>query len=170
MKPSVYAVVIVLFVWSLGTQPIPTEVLSVVPVNGCTLHHMIESSRGHVVVLNFWATWCAPCVAEFPDLVRLRDSYIDRNVDVLLVCANDPTEDGAKVREFLASQHVSFKTFMKQSGDDEAFINAVNRNWSGALPATFLFDRNGKVVYSLTGAQKYATLSHLLEQLLSRPS
>lgn len=138
------------------------------PVNGTTLKHIIDSSRGRVVVLNFWATWCAPCLAEFPEFVKLRDSYIERNVDVFLVSANDPSDDVTKVRHFLESQHVRFKTYIKQSGDDGAFINAVNKNWSGALPATFLYDKNGKVVYSLLGEQKYGALSHLLDQMLSR--
>jgi thiol-disulfide isomerase/thioredoxin len=138
----------------------------VTTVDGPGLKKALEAYRGKVVVLNLWATWCAPCVAEFPDLVKLHHAYQDRGVTVVAVSVDDPNAR-EKVRRFLTAQKATFPAYLRKSGDMEAFINAVSPNWSGAVPATFLFDRNGRQIGApLIGAHSFAKFAAAVEPLL----
>ena len=90
-------------------------------------------------VVNVWASWCQPCVAEMPDLLRLEREYRAQGLRVILVSADF---DSIAPAAFLAERGVDFDTYLK-SGDDMTFINTLDRRWSGALPATFVFDAGG---------------------------
>jgi thiol-disulfide isomerase/thioredoxin len=137
-------------------------------VDGPGLKRAIASQRGKVVLVNFWATWCQPCVEEFPDLVKLDRSYRGRGLVVLAVSVDEP-ETQAKVPSFLASQKASFPAYVRRPGDSEAFINAVDKDWSGAVPVTYLYDRSGKAAGKpLVGKQSYATFAAAVESLLKQ--
>lgn len=135
-------------------------------VDGPELIRALEAYRGKVVAVNLWATWCRPCVEEFPDLVKLYNSHKARGLVVVAVSVDEP-ESLEKVREFLAKQRATFPAFIRKPGDMEAFINTVDPNWSGAVPATFLFDRKGKRVGApLLGAHSYTKFAAAVERLL----
>jgi thiol-disulfide isomerase/thioredoxin len=95
------------------------------------------------VLVNVWATWCDPCRAEMPGLLAFFREHRKAGLRLILVSADDEV-DRAKVVAFLASQGVDFPSWMKQ-GDDMTFIDALDRQWSGALPASFLFDGRGRL-------------------------
>jgi thiol-disulfide isomerase/thioredoxin len=121
-----------------------------------------------VVLVNFWATWCQPCVEEFPDLVKLDRAYRGRGLVVLAVSVDEP-ETQAKVRPFLTSQKATFPAYVRRPGDSEAFINAVDKNWSGAVPVTYLFDASGKPAGKpMVGKQSYAAFAAAVEPLLKQ--
>lgn len=108
------------------------------------LHRAVRAQRGRVVVVNLWATWCEPCVKEFPDFVALaRDR---RDVAVISVSIDDPGDRPA-VLDFLKKQKPPFPVYMKADGNDEAFINGVDPKWSGAVPLTMIYDVSGKRIY-----------------------
>jgi len=114
------------------------------------LKEIIQSYEGEKAVLvNFWATWCLPCKREFPHLLELREKYSDR-FELIFVSA-DFEEARQEAREFLKDQDVDFKTYFKTEKDNE-FITAVSENWSGALPFTMIFDKNGNLVNEWEGA------------------
>ncbi|HYM81181.1 MAG TPA: TlpA disulfide reductase family protein, partial [Candidatus Limnocylindria bacterium] len=94
-----------------------------------------------VVLVNIWATWCAPCREEFPDLMRLNERYRDRGLRLILVSA-DFEDQLPLARRFLAKQGVDFPSYLK-TGDDMRFINAMDSRWTGALPATLIYDGRG---------------------------
>ena len=134
------------------------------------LRETIDHSRGHVVLVNFWATWCGPCVAEFPDILRLRREYSERGLELLFVSIDEPGKDMDVVSRFLRKMGVDFETYMKHTRNDEAFINSVSISWSGALPATFIYDRKGRLVHTLIDEQSFEDLSNRVEPLLKEPS
>lgn len=141
----------------------------VVPVDGPGLRKAIARHRGKVVLVNFWATWCKPCVEEFPDLVKLHEAYRGRGLVVMAVSVDEPETQG-QIAPFLARQKATFLNYSRKPGDVEAFINAFDKNWSGAVPITYLFDRDGKPVGSpLLGPQSYAKLAAAVEPLLRQP-
>jgi len=124
----------------------------------------IRSSGSHAVLLNVWATWCAPCREEFPDLMRLREDYRDRGLDLVLVSA-DFDDQRSQAAAFLAANGVDFPTFFKQQNDME-FIDALNPDWTGALPASFVFDERGELHFFREGLATYEMLeSQVLEVL-----
>jgi thiol-disulfide isomerase/thioredoxin len=140
----------------------------VTPLDAAGLQHLRESERGNVVLINFWATWCAPCVAEFPDLLKLRREYGPKGLTVIFVSIDRPTEAATSLTRFLRSRGVTFTTYIKKAGDDEAFINSVSTKWSGALPATFIYDKTGKLVHFLLEAQSLETFTRHVQPLLAR--
>ena len=102
-------------------------------------------------LLNVWATWCGPCVVEFPDLVSLHRIYRGRDVEVVTVNADEPGKR-EKVLEFLKTQQASTRNYAFDKGDPYALIEAVDPKWQGALPHTVLVAPGGEVLYRSEGA------------------
>jgi thiol-disulfide isomerase/thioredoxin len=123
------------------------------------VHKLVAAERGRPVVVNFWATWCAPCVKEFPDLVALARDRQD--VTVISISIDDESERAA-VDAFVAKQKPSFRVFLKAPGKDEAFINGVDPKWSGSVPFTLIFDANGGKKAQIEGEQTRAELEKAL--------
>ena len=112
--------------------------------------------RGQVVVLNFWASWCAPCREEMPDFDALRTRYRGDGVEFVGIAIDNP----ANVAQFLQRQPVSYPILVGE-GAAHALARALG-NPSGALPYTIVFDRDGKVVLSHLGRLPRATLEAAL--------
>ncbi|MDT7780377.1 MAG: hypothetical protein QOC99_2889 [Acidobacteriota bacterium] len=125
-------------------------------------------SRERPLLVNFWATWCAPCREEFPDLVKLRQQYGADKLDFVLVSLDDVSDIDKTVPEFLTQvRATAFPAYLLHAEDDGAAINLVDPAWGGELPATFLYDRTGRLVFNHKGRIKPAELSAAVEQALS---
>ena len=119
------------------------------------------------LVFHAWATWCAPCIEEFPDIVRLMNAFDDRGVRFVLVSA-DFGRDRKKVEQFLARQGVTRRTYL-YAGRDTGLIEALDDRWSGALPATYIVDRHGAVAYFHEGRSTYEKLKERIDIVLAEP-
>jgi thiol-disulfide isomerase/thioredoxin len=132
-----------------------------------SLPEVLSGYRGQVVVLNFWATWCRPCREEFPHLVRLHRELADRGLTVMVV-SMDEEEDAAAAAAFLQKQGADFPSYIRGFEDFGRFVDAVDPQWSGALPSTFIFRRDGELyqryVGEVTWEQLVAAVTPLLEQ------
>jgi len=135
-------------------------------VGGRELRAELASADVDVVLLNVWATWCVTCREEFPDLLRLRRDYRDRGVAVEFLSGDFPSHS-ADVSAFLRELEVDFPTYLK-AGKDMELIEALHPEWSGALPATFVFARGGAVVQWWEGAASYETFAAAVEAALAR--
>lgn len=138
----------------------------VTQVEASSLLHLIAEKGASVTVVNMWATWCIPCLKEFPALVKLAHAYKNEGLRVLLV-SNDLEQDLPAVKKFLAKQGVDFPSYIKAEKDD-AFINGINPRWSGALPTTFIYDKEGKLLYMLEGEQDYNQFEEKVKPLLMK--
>ena len=134
------------------------------PATAETVLQEVGRPGATVTLVNVWATWCVPCREEFPDLMRLRKAYASRGLRLVLVNA-DFGDAKDEARKFLADQGVDFATLHKDQ-DDDAFIRALGGGWSGALPATFVFDRRGALVDSWEEKATYATLENKIRPFL----
>jgi thiol-disulfide isomerase/thioredoxin len=137
---------------------------SLQPVSETAYGDLVRANRGKVVVVNFWATWCGGCRHEMPSLVALENRYAAKGVKLLLISADDPTDE-PKARAFLASVHAPPTVYIKAATDDDAFIRAVDPKWTGTLPSTFVYDRQGKPIWSFTGEIDPKTLEDLIKRL-----
>jgi thiol-disulfide isomerase/thioredoxin len=127
----------------------------------------VAAEKGRIVLVNFWATWCAPCRDEFPDLVRLQRAYAGRGLTVLGV-STDFEDQLPAVEKFLEQNRPPFANYHRRSGgDDQDFINAVEPSWGGELPFSILFDRQGRKARVLSGRQTYADFEREVVRLLS---
>jgi len=102
-------------------------------------------------LVNVWATWCGPCVIEFPDLVSLHRIYRDREFEVVTV-NSDEAGKREKALEFLKTQQASTRNLAFDKGDPYALIEAVDPKWQGALPHTIVVAPGGEVIYRSEGA------------------
>ncbi|HEY2953909.1 MAG TPA: TlpA disulfide reductase family protein [Candidatus Eisenbacteria bacterium] len=124
----------------------------------------VREPGARAVLVNVWATWCVPCREEFPDLLEVAREYRARGLRLVLVSA-DFDDTLPQAREFLAANGVDFPSFHK-TGDDMKFINTLEPSWSGAIPATIVFDGAGRKLRFLEGRQTYETLSQAVREAL----
>jgi thiol-disulfide isomerase/thioredoxin len=126
------------------------------------LLQVIGEHRGKITVVNFWATWCSPCREEFPYLVRL---YDERRGDVVVVSISmDEPDEAELAAAYLEEQNARFPAYLRGFKDFEVFANLVDPSWSGAIPATFVYDREGNRVFSHQGKLTYEELLELVDQ------
>ncbi len=101
----------------------------------------LDENDATLTVVNFWATWCAPCIEEFPYFVQLGKDLADQGVKVFFV-SMDFEEEKPAVEAFLAEQGYSDASFLR-TGKDHEFILGIHQDWTGVLPATFVYSQNG---------------------------
>jgi thiol-disulfide isomerase/thioredoxin len=126
---------------------------------------LLASHRGRVVLVDFWATWCEPCRAEMPALAGLEKKWRARGLVLLTVSADEPEQE-RDARAFLAGAGVTGTAYIKRARSDEDFINAIDRKWTGALPALFLYDRQGRKAASFIGETEASEIEAALRKLL----
>ena len=143
----------------------PTSLLAgEIDANG--LRDVIARQKGHVVLVNFWATWCVPCRQEFPDLTRLQKSLGPRGLQVVGV-STDFASAMSGVHKFLEQQKPGFPNYHKKAGgDDQDFIDAVDKGWNGELPFSVLYDRNGRKAKVFSGKHSFAEYEKEIRALL----
>lgn len=126
-----------------------------------------DAKNRRPLLVNFWATWCEPCRAEFPDLVKIDADYRRRGLDFIAVSIDDPTEIKTTVPQFLKEMRAAMPAYLLNTKEPEAAIQFVDPNWSGSLPATFLYDAQGKVVFRHLGRIKPVELRAAIDKVLS---
>jgi thiol-disulfide isomerase/thioredoxin len=125
-----------------ATHKSPTKPGEVPPLNANKFIDTLHGLKGKVVVVNMWATWCAPCRQEFPLLVKLYEQYKPKGVEVLAI-SNDDIQNLDDVKHFLKERQASFPTFIVDGTDTDALREAIYPQWTGGIPSTFFFDRQG---------------------------
>ena len=136
-----------------------------VPLNEAAYKKTVDAAKGKVVLVNVWATWCAPCRAEMPKLVALEKKLAARGFVLITLSAYDE-EKRAAALEFLKKSGVSQPAYIRQAADEEKYVNAIDPKWSGALPALFLYDRKGAKSKSFIGETPIATIEAAIQKLL----
>jgi len=129
------------------------------PASAAEVLAAVREPGADAVIVNVWATWCVPCREEFPDLLRVHRELAPEGVRLILVSADFPRNAEA-ARRFLAEQGVDFPTF-RMTGKDAAFIDGLDPRWSGALPATWIYDGSGRVRHFWEDKAPYATIRSL---------
>lgn len=135
------------------------------PIDESGYSRFVASAKGKVLVVNFWATWCAPCRKEMPELVALAAKYRARGLEFATV-AIDEESDRRTVAEFLDKIKAPPPTFIKNFQNDEKFISLVDSRWSGGLPFTVVYDRAGRKAHVVPGEVNLQQLEAVLRKLL----
>ncbi len=110
---------------------------------------LLANDSDQLRLINIWATWCGPCVAEFPHLVEIHRIYRNRDFEMITISLDDA--ESAKVLKFLQKQHASSKNYHYQGKNKYAFIAAVGHQWQGAIPFTLIIKPGGEVLYKKMG-------------------
>jgi len=136
-------------------------------INTEALKRLLAQQKERPLLVNFWATWCDPCRDEFPDLVRIDAEYGARSLDFVTVSLDDVKEIKTEVPKFLVSMNAKMPAYLLNVADPEPAINAVDPKWQGDLPATFLYNDKGEVVYRHFGRVNAAELRAAIEKVIS---
>ena len=116
------------------------------------------------LLINFWATWCDPCREEFPDLVRVDSDYRSKGLNFVAVSLDDISDIKTAVPKFLNEMKATMPVVLLNVNDPEPAIKAVDEKWDGELPATFLYDKEGKVIFRHFGKIKPDELRAVLDK------
>ena len=104
-----------------------------------------------LLLVNVWATWCGPCVEEFPELQTMVRMYANRPLNIVTLSINNPDEKQL-VRAFLQKQHAFNKNYLFNSNDAADAVKALGTGWEGGAPYTVLIGTKGEVLYRTQGA------------------
>jgi peroxiredoxin len=127
------------------------EPVQLVNINVTEIVELIRNHTDKLRLINFWATWCGPCTAEFPELVTINRMYRDRGLESISISLDDTTAM-ARALQFLQRQQASSPNYLFKGSDKYQLIDAVDPLWPGALPYTLLVEPGGKIVYTHEGA------------------
>ena len=152
-------------VWAACAQA--GSAITVRPVDAAALKKAITGYRGHVVLINFWATWCPPCMKEYPGLVSLSRQYKKKGLIVLSVSGDKPRDTTARILPFLMHQKADFPQFVMR-GDLDTFVDAFQPKWQADFPQTFVYDKRGRLSRELPGPQTMAAWRAAITPLFNK--
>ena len=112
---------------------------------------IIANESDNLRLVNVWATWCGPCVIEFPELVNTFRMYRGRDFEFVSISADKPDRK-EKVQDFLEEKHASNANYIFATDDNYAMIDAIDEEWQGTLPYTLVIKPGGEVIYKHAGA------------------
>jgi len=128
-----------------ATQPVTLDT-----IDSAGIRDIIKNNTDKLLLINVWATWCGPCVNEFPSLVAINRMYRQRDFQFISISADNP-EKKDKVLKMLQSLHAANTNYLFNSDDKYKLIDAVDAKWSGSIPYTILVEPGGRIIYANTG-------------------
>lgn len=123
----------------------------------------IKDNKIHVI--NFWATWCAPCVKELPYFEKLNAEYKNKDVEVVLVSLDFPHLYETKLKPFIKEKQLKSKVIALDDTDMNSWIPKVNKNWSGSIPATIIYKNDKRKFFEQSF--NYEELETKIKQFLN---
>jgi thiol-disulfide isomerase/thioredoxin len=114
------------------------------------IRDLLKNNSDKLRLINVWATWCGPCVTEFPDFMDIHHMYRRRDFELITISADDPANK-EKVLKFLKKNMASTTNYLFDTDDKYKLIEAIDPKWQGALPYTILVEPGGKIVYAKQG-------------------
>jgi thiol-disulfide isomerase/thioredoxin len=127
-----------------------------------------DGKQSRPLLVNFWATWCDPCRDEFPDLVQIDRDYKARGLEFVTVSLDDLSDIKTVVPQYLKKMRAQMPAYLLNVPDPEPAIKSVDAEWGGGLPATFLFDAEGRIVFKHMGRVNAAELRAAIEKVAGR--
>ena len=151
-----------------GRAAKPQQPIVVSPINTDELKGLLTQQRERPLLVNFWATYCDPCRDEFPDLVKIDKDYRPHALEFVTVSLDDMSEIKTEVPKFLGSMKATMPAYLLNATDPEPAINIVDPRWQGDLPATFLYNEKGEIVYKHFGRVNPVELREAIEKVVKK--
>jgi len=112
---------------------------------------VLAAEKGKLVVVNLWATWCAPCLIEIPDLMKLEKDLANLRVKLIGVSIDDPRGTTATISAMRDSRFPAYNTYARDKGELDALVSVVDPAWNEVVPTTYILGRDGKVKTRIQG-------------------
>src|SRR5690606_33233661 len=107
----------------------------------------LQKKNDSIYVINFCATWCKPCIKELPAFEKLASDYSDKKVKLLLVSLDFPDKLESQVIPFITENKLQSEVVLLDDSDANSWIPKVSPQWSGAIPATIIYDKDNRKFY-----------------------
>ncbi len=127
------------------------EPVSLEPIDAAGVTSLVKNDTKKLRLINVWATWCGPCVAELPELVTMNRMYRGRNFELVTISLDDISKKDEASR-VLKENHVAATNAILSFDDRDKFADALDQEWPGPVPYTMLVAPGGKILYRKTGA------------------
>lgn len=131
------------------------------------LANLVRNDTHDLLLVNIWATWCGPCVAELPDLNDLNRMYRRRGFQFITISADEPSSKEEALK-LLKEKHIAGTNYLFTSTDHDALADALDKAWQGPLPHTILIAPGGKIIYRRTGQVDLLELKQAIVAFLGR--
>lgn len=128
---------LILFSLELRSQDIPV-------MDFDQLEPILHQENDTLYMLNFWATWCMPCVQEMPDIVKFANEMEGRKFRLILVSLDDPDQMESRIKPFVSRYEIEGKVILLDDPDANSWIPKVHPDWMGAIPATIFYSSGFK--------------------------
>jgi thiol-disulfide isomerase/thioredoxin len=139
------------------------------PATPADLRAALDARQGRVVLVNFWATWCRPCLKELPALLVLEQDFASRGFELLAVSLDEPADGDAVVQPFLTKWFPSLRSLIRSSPDMDSMVSVVDPAWNEVLPTSYVVDRTGRVAAQLQGGKSAAEFEAAILPWLAKP-
>lgn len=136
--------------------------VSVEPIDVAGIQQLLKNEGSEKLrLVNVWATWCGPCILEYPEFIVLQRMFGARDFEFVSISADKPSAE-TKVQQFLQKSNSALTNYLFSQDDKYALIEAVDAEWNGALPYTVLVEPGGKVVWSHQGEVDFLKLKRTI--------
>ncbi len=125
------------------------------------LETYLDKDKDKVVLVNFWATWCKPCIEELPDFLQLKEDLRGANFELILVSLDFSNQIEKRVIPFIQKHNISAKVIVLDDPDANTWINKVDPSWGGAIPVSLILHLGKKDFYE--GTLNYEQLRNLIK-------
>jgi len=149
----------------VGLSQLETFAQTVTVIGVDELESRLEKGADTTYVVNFWATWCGPCVKELPYFETLGANKADKKFKVLLVTLDFVENLESKVLPFIEKKQIKSEVLLLDEGNPNEWIPRVSEKWSGAIPATIFINKQKKTRHFHEGSFKEGELENKLKEL-----
>ena len=146
-----FLLLVVFFNLSCKTENNKSIALEIHDFSGIEPYLKLEGDKTYVV--NFWATWCAPCVKELPHFEALQENYKEE-IEVILVSLDFPHQYESKLKPFIQKHQLQSKIVVLDDPDMNSWIPKIDPQWDGAIPITIIYNASKRLFYNQTFSYK----------------
>lgn len=136
------------------------------PIGAAEFRAVLAHHRGSVVLVNLWATWCAPCLKELPDVAKLQEKYGASGLKVITISMDDPA-DLAAAKKLLGERGPGLRGYLQTESEQDKFVSVIDPAWAEIMPTSFVLDREGKLRATLTGGKSLTEFETVVAPLLN---
>jgi len=143
------------------------EPVTLEPLDEAGLTKLVKNDTKKLLLINVWATWCGPCVAELPEFVTMNRMYRRRPFQLVTINLDDPQKDDETLK-VLKEKHVAATNYRSAIKDRDRFADLLDKDWPGPVPYTLLIEPGGKVLYRKSGAVEPLAVKRAIADYLGR--